>query len=135
MPPPVCKRLVYTHPPDCNEDSAVRVDHEQKGKQQAEDEQTQHIWDAGGWAELPLDWACGTGSLRPIAAPTQEGWQCPEERVEPGTSNTEPGLPKVWDVNLGGMQHGVVTLIGEKRQGHQGHNAFKSKGAENIHNL
>lgn len=73
---------------------------------------------------MPLDRACGTRSLGPIAAPTQEGRQCPEERVEPGASDKEPGLPVVRDVNLGATQHGGAALIGENRQGHQGHNPF-----------
>lgn len=30
----------WTHPPECNQDSAIREDHKQKGQQQAEDEKT-----------------------------------------------------------------------------------------------
>lgn len=119
--------LLRTHPPDCNQDTSVRVEHEQEGQQQTEDEETQHIGDAGGWTEVPLDGARGAGSLGPVAAPTQEGRQGPEERVDPGSPDKEPGLPEVWDVDLGGVQHGGVALIGEDRQGHQGHNALKRR--------
>lgn len=44
---------------------------------------------------MPLDGTRGAGSLGPVAAPTQEGRQGPEERVDPGAPDAEPGLPEV----------------------------------------
>lgn len=104
---------VSTYPPDGNQDAAIGVDHEQEGQQEAEDEETQHVGDAAGGPDVPLDRACGAGTLRPVAAPSQQRWQGPEERVEPGAGDAQPGFPEIWGVHLWGVQHGGVTLIGE----------------------
>lgn len=121
---------VWTYPPDGNQDAAIGVDHEQEGQQEAEDEETQHVGDAAGGTEVPLDWACGAGTLRPVAAPSQQRWQGPEERVEPGAGDAQPGLPEVWGVHLWGVQHGGVTLIGENGQRHKGHNPWDGERRE-----
>lgn len=111
------------HPSNCHQDSAVRVHHDQERQHQAEDEEAQHIRDAGWRTEVPLDRARGPGSFGPVAAPAQQGGRGPEEGVDPGASHTKPGLPEVGDVDLRGLQHGGATLIGEDGQGDQGHDS------------
>lgn len=115
---------VRTHPPDCNQDAAVGVDHEQKWQQQAEDEETQHVGDAGWGPEVPLDRARGARTLRPVAAPSQQRRHGPDQRVEPGAGDADPGFPEVGGVHRWRVQHGGVTLVGEDRQRHQGHDPW-----------
>lgn len=111
------------HPSDCHQDSAVRVHHHHEGQQQTEDEETQYIRDVVWRTEVPLDRAHGPGSFGPVAAPAEQGGQGPEERVEPGAPHAEPGFPEIGGINLGGLQHDGVTLVGEDGQGHQGHDS------------
>lgn len=120
------QQVVRTHPPDCHKDPSIGVNHEKQGQHQTEDEKTEYIWDAGRWAKVPLHRACCSWSLGPIAAPTQERREGPEEGIKPGPTHTEPSFLEVRDVNAGRMQHGGVTLVREDRKGHQGHNSFES---------
>lgn len=77
--------------------------------------------------QVPLDRTRGAGSLRPVAAPAQQGGHRPKEGVGPGAPDVEPGLPEVGDVDAGVVQDGGVALVGESSQRHQGHDPWKGR--------
>lgn len=95
----------------------VRVNNDEEGEDEAEDKEADDVGDVVGRLGHPVHRAGGSGALGSVATPTEEGWEGPDEGVDPGQHDSYCNLPVVGDIGLGRTHHGTVALIGKHGQG------------------
>ncbi len=113
---------LFPHPMNGNEDLPVAVDHQKKRQQQTKDKEADDVRSCFRGVLVPLDWTGGAGTLRTVAAPAEEWWHCPQERVQPAACDEEPGLPIVRHICFWTAENGAVTLVWQYSKGYQWNN-------------
>lgn len=104
-------RIDPAHLCDSLKESAVAVDDHDKRENKAEDKQTDNVRHVVGSPRGPVDAAGGAGTLRTVAAPSEQWWKSPNHGINPGESNAYDHFSVVGGVGLCGAHHGAVTLV------------------------